>query len=128
MSAITSFILLMALHPDVQTRAQAEIDEICGQDQMPHPSHLGFLTYLQAVLKEVLRFAPVGNLGEWVLVPKNVFYEYFLNITFLRMGYALLINDAVALPHKVIKEDIYREYTIPENATVIGNVWYVQLL
>lgn len=54
----------MALHPGVQARAQTEIDEICGQDQAPHPSHLVYLTYLQAVLKEVLRYAPVGNLGE----------------------------------------------------------------
>ncbi|KAF9449723.1 cytochrome P450 [Macrolepiota fuliginosa MF-IS2] len=62
-SAITSFILLMALHPNVQTRAQTEIDEICGRHQAPHPSHLGFLRYLQAVLREVLRYAPVGNLA-----------------------------------------------------------------
>ncbi|KXN87802.1 O-methylsterigmatocystin oxidoreductase [Leucoagaricus sp. SymC.cos] len=62
-SAITSFILLMALHPEIQTRAQAEIDEICGQDQFPNTSQLELFTYLQAVLKEVLRFAPVGNLA-----------------------------------------------------------------
>lgn len=60
----------MALHPGVQTRVQTEIDEICGQDQAPHPSHLGHLSYLQAVCKEVLRYAPVGNLGEPRLLNK----------------------------------------------------------
>ncbi|KAF5352416.1 hypothetical protein D9756_006291 [Leucocoprinus leucothites] len=62
-SAVTSFILLMALHPEIQARARTEIDEICGQDQLPRASQVELLTYLQAVLKEVLRFAPVGNLA-----------------------------------------------------------------
>ncbi|KAJ3566607.1 hypothetical protein NP233_g6886 [Leucocoprinus birnbaumii] len=91
-SAVTSFILLMALYPEVQIRAQQEIDEICGQDQLPRTSQVEELDYLQAVLKEVLRFAPVGNL---------------------------------ALPHRVIEEDIYNGYRIPKNATVIGNVWAI---
>jgi hypothetical protein len=54
----------MALHPVTQTHARTEIDEICGQDQDPRTSQMDLLTYLPAVLKEVLRFAPVGNLGE----------------------------------------------------------------
>jgi cytochrome P450 len=70
-SAITSFILLMALHPEVQGLAQAEIDEICGRDQAPQPVQLGSLTYLLAVLKEVLRYAPVGNLGTPTFITMN---------------------------------------------------------
>lgn len=41
---------------------------------------------------------------------------------------AIWVLDAVALPHKVIEEDEYHGYRIPKNATVMGNVWYVQLL
>ena len=62
-SALLSFIRLMALHPSVQTTAQEELDTVIGRRQVPSPAELGRLSYLAAVLKEVLRYAPVGNLG-----------------------------------------------------------------
>ncbi|THU95602.1 cytochrome P450 [Dendrothele bispora CBS 962.96] len=62
-SAMTSFILLMALHPEVQRRAQMELDECIGVNQTPHVADLTRLEYLNAIMKEVLRYAPVGNLA-----------------------------------------------------------------
>lgn len=53
----------MALFPDVQQRAQHEIDEKIGSSALPSMKQLDDLHYLYAVLKEVLRFAPVGPLG-----------------------------------------------------------------
>jgi cytochrome P450 len=53
----------MALYPQVQGRVQAELDNIVGRDNLPQASDLGRFPYLTAVLKEVLRFAPVANLG-----------------------------------------------------------------
>ena len=63
-SALISFVMLMALHPDVQQKAQQEIDEFIGCRSIPSPEDCERLPYLTAVLKEVLRFAPVGPLGE----------------------------------------------------------------
>ncbi|ESK87633.1 cytochrome p450 [Moniliophthora roreri MCA 2997] len=60
-SALLSFILLMALYPTVQACAQAEIDGLGGE--MPEVKDLERLEYLQAVLKEVLRYAPVANIA-----------------------------------------------------------------
>ncbi|KAF7369534.1 Cytochrome P450 [Mycena venus] len=60
-SAIISFIMLMALHPSVQERAQCEIDSILGR--VPRLSDVYRLPYLLAVLKEVMRYAPVANLA-----------------------------------------------------------------
>jgi hypothetical protein len=62
-SAILSFIHLMALYPEVQDKAQAEVDTFVGCEDLPHPSDLGRLTYMLAVLNEVLRFSPVANLA-----------------------------------------------------------------
>ncbi|KAF9456423.1 cytochrome P450 [Collybia nuda] len=62
-SAIISFVLLMALHPEVQSRIQAELDTTVGRDMVPHASDLEHFPYLTAVLKEVLRYAPVANLA-----------------------------------------------------------------
>jgi cytochrome P450 len=53
----------MAIHPNVQQKAQAELDAVVGRDKPPNPRELTDLPYLKAVLKEVLRFAPVANLG-----------------------------------------------------------------
>ncbi|KAG6872786.1 hypothetical protein C0995_006706 [Termitomyces sp. Mi166 len=62
-SALLSFIMLMALHASVQTKAQAELDALAGKGQVLRPSDLSKLGYLPAVMKEVLRYAPVANLA-----------------------------------------------------------------
>ncbi|KIJ96180.1 hypothetical protein K443DRAFT_293866 [Laccaria amethystina LaAM-08-1] len=62
-SALISFVLLMSLHPEVERRAQAELDTILGAEHLPTPSDIEHLPYLHAILKEVLRYAPVGNLA-----------------------------------------------------------------
>ncbi|KAJ7723729.1 cytochrome P450 [Mycena maculata] len=60
-SATISFVMLMALHPAVQKRAQAEIDSITSG--IPQFADVYRLPYLLAVLKEVMRYAPVANLA-----------------------------------------------------------------
>ncbi|KAJ6582360.1 cytochrome P450 [Mycena capillaripes] len=60
-SATISFIMIMALHPSVQERARHEIDSTIGR--VPRMSEVYRLPYLLAVLKEVMRYAPVGNLA-----------------------------------------------------------------
>lgn len=64
----------MALHPEVQMKAQVEIraafgDTLGAADEKEDfdLSQISRLPYLQAILKEILRFAPVGNLGEIIL-------------------------------------------------------------
>ncbi|KAF9498005.1 cytochrome P450 [Pleurotus eryngii] len=95
-SAMISFVMLMALHQDVQRRAQLEIHEVTKAhnrtDGLPRASDLGELKYLVAVLKEVLRYAPVSNL---------------------------------ALPHLVTQDDEYHGYHIPAGTTIVANVWAV---
>ncbi|KAJ7936986.1 cytochrome P450 [Mycena leptocephala] len=60
-SALISFIMLMALHPFIQERAQEEIDSNFGR--VPRVSEVYRLPYLLAVFKEVMRYAPVANLA-----------------------------------------------------------------
>ncbi|RDB27129.1 O-methylsterigmatocystin oxidoreductase [Hypsizygus marmoreus] len=62
-SAILSFVRLMAVHQDVQAKVRIELDTVVGRDCLPHPSDLNRLIYLSAVVKEVLRYAPVANLA-----------------------------------------------------------------
>jgi cytochrome P450 len=53
----------MILHPEVQRKAQAEIDQIVGNSRLPEFSDQDALPYVQAILKEVLRWHPVLPLG-----------------------------------------------------------------
>ncbi|KIJ13210.1 hypothetical protein PAXINDRAFT_13960 [Paxillus involutus ATCC 200175] len=62
-SGLASFVLFMTMYPDVQRRAQAEIDEVVGKDRLPTWADEASLPYVSSVIKEVLRVAPVGRLG-----------------------------------------------------------------
>jgi hypothetical protein len=58
-----TFILAMTLYPEVQRKAQAEIDRVIGNSRLPDYSDQDELPYVDAVLKEVLRWHPVTPLG-----------------------------------------------------------------
>jgi len=53
----------MVLYPEVQRKAQAEIDAVVGKDRLPDFSDRPLLPYLSAVLEEALRWHPVVPLG-----------------------------------------------------------------
>ncbi|KXN85007.1 O-methylsterigmatocystin oxidoreductase [Leucoagaricus sp. SymC.cos] len=53
-AAIMTFILAMLLHPDVQHKAQREVDTVVGPDRLPDFTDMPHFTYLSAVVKEVL--------------------------------------------------------------------------
>ena len=59
------FTLAMVLYPDVQKRAQAEIDSVVGKYRLPTFEDRDSLPYVNATMREVLRWgivAPLGNL------------------------------------------------------------------
>jgi cytochrome P450 len=57
----------MVLHPDVQKRAQAEIDSVIGRDQLPAFEDRASLPYVDALVRETLRWNPILPLGEFRL-------------------------------------------------------------
>ncbi|KAI0693295.1 CyP450 monooxygenase [Cerioporus squamosus] len=57
-STLQSFFVAMVLSPDVQQRAQAELDVVVGPDRLPDHSDKPNLPYIDALTKEVLRWAP----------------------------------------------------------------------
>ena len=54
----------MALYPEVQKKAQAEIDSVIGPNRLPNFEDRPSLPYINAVLKEVMRWHLVTPLGE----------------------------------------------------------------
>ncbi|OJJ53726.1 hypothetical protein ASPSYDRAFT_186749 [Aspergillus sydowii CBS 593.65] len=57
-STMLSFILAMSRHPEVQTKAQAEIDQVIGTTRLPGYDDRDSLPYINAVVKEALRWHP----------------------------------------------------------------------
>lgn len=49
----------MAMYPDVQKKAQAELDLHIGSNRLPEFSDIDSLVYVQAVALEVARWLPV---------------------------------------------------------------------
>ncbi|KAF8217749.1 cytochrome P450 [Mycena galopus ATCC 62051] len=94
-SALTSFILAMALNPDVQDRAHAELDALLAQSKslrLPTFKDKAQLPYVSAIVKEVWRWNPSVPLG---------------------------------LPHVVTQDDEYRGYTIEKGSIVWANIWAI---
>lgn len=62
-SAVQWFFLAMAMYPEVQSRAQAEIDTVVGSNRLPDFDDVQYLPYINAVIKESLRWQLVAPLG-----------------------------------------------------------------
>ena len=57
----------MVLHPEVQAKAQADIDRVIGKDRLPDFDDRPALPYLDAILRETLRWHPVAPLGPYTM-------------------------------------------------------------
>lgn len=58
-----SFTLAMAVFPEVQKRAQAELDRVVGPDRLPEYDDLEHLPYIRAISMEVMRWMPMLCFG-----------------------------------------------------------------
>lgn len=53
----------MALFPEVQRKAQAELDRVVGPTRLPEFEDLDNMPYMRAVIMEILRWMPVTPFG-----------------------------------------------------------------
>ncbi|OJZ88736.1 hypothetical protein ASPFODRAFT_713607, partial [Aspergillus luchuensis CBS 106.47] len=78
-SALKSFILAMVMFPDVQRKAQEEIDMVTECNSLPRFEDRDKLPYLEAVIKEVYRWSVVVPMGfPHVLEEDKVYNGYFI--------------------------------------------------
>jgi len=52
----------MTLNPDIQAKAQAEIDGVLENERLPEFSDYNSLPYVAAIMKEVLRYVHCAHL------------------------------------------------------------------
>ncbi|KAF4120606.1 Cytochrome P450, partial [Geosmithia morbida] len=78
-STISCFFLAMTVYPEVQRKAQEEIDRVVGQDRLPTFADRENLPYVEATVKEVLRWHPVGPMGlPHTSTEDDIFEGYFI--------------------------------------------------
>ncbi|KAI0016275.1 cytochrome P450 [Xylariomycetidae sp. FL0641] len=62
-STLATFYLHVMLQPDIQRRAQEEIDRVVGAGRLPTFDDRADLPYVEAVHKEALRYHPISPMG-----------------------------------------------------------------
>ncbi|KAJ7765661.1 cytochrome P450 [Mycena metata] len=60
---LESFFLAMSLYPEIQEKAQAELDRVVGNDRLPELSDRSELPYVDASCKEALRWHVVAPIS-----------------------------------------------------------------
>ena len=97
----------MALYPEVQKKAQAEIDAVVGPNRLPDFHDRPSLPYINAVLKESLRWNIIVPLGR----------------PFVIIFVATIMTSSEGIPHMSTIDDEYNGFYIPKGTIVIGNAW-----
>jgi hypothetical protein len=105
---MTTLFYVMTMNPHVLKKAQAELDAVIGTDRLPQMSDLGALPYINAVIKEILRWSPPVPLGEEV-------YPFWLLGSSLWSG----------LRHRVTDDDVYENVFIPKGSILVSNIWWI---
>lgn len=111
-ASVDAFFLSMALFPEAQKRAQAEIDRVIGTDRLPTFSDRDDLPYVNALVKEVMRWHSVAPTGDGLPTGTHQ---------------TLDVNPSIpaGVPHRVMTDDNYNGYFIPKGSLVIANLWSV---
>ncbi|KAF9235569.1 cytochrome P450 [Melanogaster broomeanus] len=62
-SVIMTFFMMMLVVPEAQEKAQAQIDKVIGNERLPTLEDRALLPYVDAILRETLRFSPPAPLS-----------------------------------------------------------------
>ncbi|CAE6531694.1 unnamed protein product [Rhizoctonia solani] len=91
-TSLEVFVLAMLLFPNVQRKAQEEIDRVIGPSRLPEIDDLGSLPYVSNLVQEVLRWQTVFQIG----VPHTCSQDDIYRGYFIPKG-AIVIGNAWAI-------------------------------
>lgn len=77
-NTLLTLTLICATHPEKLQRAQAELDAVIGQDRLPELADIQNLPYVQAFIKEVIRWRPTAPGGSPHLTTCDELYNGML--------------------------------------------------
>ncbi|KAF8161637.1 cytochrome P450 [Crassisporium funariophilum] len=88
-SSTGTFLYAMAINPDIQRKAQAEIDRVVGFSRLPGFEDRASMPYVEAIYREVMRWKPPGKLG----VPHSLSEDDHYNGYFIPKGLSAMTHD-----------------------------------
>ena len=77
-STISSFILAMVMFPEAQRKAPEEIDGLIGSGRLPQFKDQDRLPYIQGIVKEIYRCAPVAPMDMAHMSKGDINYNGYL--------------------------------------------------
>ncbi|KAG1745097.1 cytochrome P450 [Suillus paluster] len=88
-SALQTFLMAMVLYPDIQARAREELNQVVSHDKIPCIDDKASLPYLDAILREVLRWFPPVPLGMAHATTSDDIYGGY----FIPKGAVVMVNQ-----------------------------------
>ncbi|THH18493.1 hypothetical protein EW146_g2521 [Bondarzewia mesenterica] len=128
-AATQVFFIAMCMFPDVQKRAQEELDRVVGPDRLPEFGDREHLPYICAVVKETTRWIPVASMGvPHCSTADDVYNGYFIPKGSIVMGNAWAIlhdpeqyPDPMAFkPERFLTEDGKANPEVPDPEAAFG--------
>ncbi|KAI0670927.1 cytochrome P450 [Trametes maxima] len=93
-AALSGFFLAISQHPEAQKKAQAELDAVVGRHRLPDYGDRTALVYINAVIKETLRWCVILPLA----LPHRTIEDDVYNGYFIPAG-TMLIPNSWAMLH-----------------------------
>ncbi|KAG6810158.1 hypothetical protein H0H92_013074, partial [Tricholoma furcatifolium] len=111
-SSLHTCVLACIRYPEWMLAAQKEIDEVVGPDRLPTFKDRPYLPYLEAVVRETLRWRPAARFGAPHLSTANDTIEYQGNEYFIPEG-SIIFPVTWAIEHDASRYDDHDRF-MPE--------------
>ncbi|KAJ8474400.1 hypothetical protein ONZ45_g15960 [Pleurotus djamor] len=108
---LINFIAAMVMFPQVQNKAQLELDRVLG-GRLPTFEDKSRMPYIEAIMWEVLRLSALWH---------ALNLRYLSGLTLNRWKPVLPLG----LAHLLMIDDVYNGYFLPQGSTIFANVWFI---
>ena len=99
----------MTLYPEVQRKAQEEVDSVVGRDRLPTASDRDLLPYVNALCNELFRWLPVAPLSTYSRIDSSQ---------------RRLKLPIIAIPRCLMDNDTYEGHFLEKGTIFVPNLWY----
>ncbi|NXU08673.1 CP2D3 protein, partial [Pardalotus punctatus] len=111
-------LLYMLLHPEIQSKVQAEIDEVIGRERQPTIKDQASMPYTTAVIHEVQRRGDIVPVG----LPHMTYRDTELQGFFIPKGTTIITNLSSVLKDETVWEkpnEFYPEHFLDANGKFV---------
>ncbi|NWS99663.1 CP2DH protein, partial [Mionectes macconnelli] len=111
-------LLYMLLHPEIQSKVQAEIDKVIGRERPPTMKDQVSMPYTNAVIHEVQRYGDIVPIG----LPHMTYRDTELQGFFIPKGTTVITNLSSVLKDETVWEkpnEFYPEHFLDANGQFV---------